>query len=576
MLAIQNTFKKLICTVGCFALCTTFQTSANAQQPSQRYAPVRTVPQVHVPASGFRQIQESQTRKQLQQQNELQFRDPNVRPTSYTFTDQNVNVPDILAGDKPVLPSIQVPKSMAMPKLEIPADLQKAADKVKTTQQTIAENKSLNLPSVDSSQFRASTVPSPQLNQFRSMPTQQMKLPETDFGSWKPQSTAKDSATAVAPRVAPEDLDLTPIQTQQPLPKPVELVQLDPNAPETADLQRLRNEIRAQQEAIAAQKLAIEEQRAATAASQQTAAQFQETARIANEKRAEIEAREREQARLAAKLESARAAAERKAAKLATEREQAQFEAQEQTRIAAQEKQARIASEQKAKVAADTARWEAEQNAARVAAEIEAEKVAAERARMDALRQQMKDQPPMLRAKQLREVPVTAPIQEETKSEYVTYQEPAIEVQPMVTETIVQEPMTEQTPEMSLRAPAIQVDTFGPRTIGINKVGTYKVVIRNQSNFEAENVRVGIALPNWIDVRNINLTSGTRTINENERTNELNWIVPRIAGNSDQTLIIDAVPTKAEKFDIGIEWTLVPRAASASVAVTEPLSLIHI
>ena len=559
MLAIQNTFKNFICTVGCFALCTTFQTSASAQQPSQRYAPVRSVPQVHVPASGFRQIQETETRQQLQQQNELQFRDPNVQPTSYTFTDQNVNVPDILTGDKPVLPKFKVPESLTMPKVELPAALQEVADKT------------LDLPKVDSGQFQTSTPPKQPLDQFRSMPTQEMKLPETDFNSWKTPFEAS-APTDAGPRVAPEDINLSPIQTQQPLPKPAELVSLDPNAPETADLKKLRDEIRAQQEAIAAQQIAIEEQRAATAASQQTAAQFQETARIANEERAAIETREREQARIAAERDAARIAAENEAARLAAEREQARIEAQTQTRIAAQEKQARIAAEQQAEMAAENARIEAEQQVARDAAEAEAERLAADRARVDALREQMKNQTPMLRAAPLKEVPVTAPVEEETNDEYVTYQEPEIEVQPIVpeTKTIVQEPITEQQPELSLRAPAIQVDTFGPRTIGINKVGTYKVVIRNQSDFEAENVKVGIALPTWIDVRNVNLTSGTRTINENERTNNLSWTVPRIAANSDQTLIIDAVPTKAEKFDIGIEWTLVPRAASASVAVTEP------
>lgn len=504
MLAIQNKFRKLICSVGCFALCTSFQVTANAQQPSQRYTPVRAVPQVHVPATGFRQIQEAPNRRQTPQQNQPQFRDPNVRPTSYTFSDQNVDVPEILAGDKPVLPSIQLPEASDVPKVQLPDALQKAADRVQTTQQAISEDMQLNLPKVDSSQFPPAATPSQPVNQFRTMPATQMKLPERDFRSWKSPAEAA-TTTETGPRVAPSEIDLSPTKTQQPLPKQDQLAQLDPSTPDyvdTADMQKLRNEIQEQRDAIAAQKIELEEQRAAAAVSQQTAVQFEESARLANEERMAIEAREREQARIAA------------------------------------------------------------------------EETAEEKARMVALREQMKSQAPLLRATPLREVPVSAPNENETNEEYVAYQ-PTIAVQPITTEPIatepiVQEPAPQQQPELSLRAPAIQVDTYGPRSIGINKVGTYKVVIQNQSDFDAENVRVGIALPTWIDVHNINLTSGTRAIEETERTNELNWIVPRIAANSDQTLIIDAVPTKAEKFDIGIEWTLVPRVASASVAVTEP------
>ena len=571
MLAMQNTYKKLIYTVGCFALCASFQVTANAQQPSQRYKPVRSVPRVHVPATGFHQIQEASNHRQTQQQNQSQFRDPNVSPTSFTFTDQNVDVPEILTGGKPALPSLQLPKAMNVPEAQVPDALQKAADRVQTTQQAISENMQFNVPTVDLKQFETSSNPSQPLNQFRNMPTPQTKLPEQDLGSWRSPAAAA-STTEAGPRVAPNEIDLTPPKTQQPLPKPAQLAQLDPSAPDyvkTADLEKLRSEILAQKDAIALQKIALEEQRAAVTVSQQTAAQFEESARVANEERIAIEAREREQARRAEEYEAARIAAEKEAERLASEQLQARQEAEEQSRIAAQERQARIDAEEQAKMATK-ARYEAEQQAARIAAEEKAEELAGERGRIAALREQMKNQAPMLQAQPLREIPVSAPNDNETSGEYVAYQQPKIAVQPIVAEPITQQPAFQQQPELSLRAPAIQVDTYGPRSIGINKVGTYKVVIQNQSDFDAENVRVGIALPTWIEVRNVNLTSGTRAIEETERTNELNWTVPRIAANSEQTLIIDAVPTKAEKFDIGIEWTLVPRVASASVAVTEP------
>ena len=44
----------------------------------------------------------------------------------------------------------------------------------------------------------------------------------------------------------------------------------------------------------------------------------------------------------------------------------------------------------------------------------------------------------------------------------------------------------------------------------------------------------------------------------------------RIPGNSTQTITIPATPRKAELFDLGVEWTLIPRTAKASVEVTQP------
>ena len=535
MLAIQNTTTKFVCILGCFAMCITLPLSANAQQPSQRYKPVRSIPQVHVPAEGFRQIQNTATRSQLRQANEQQFRDPNVRPTSYTFTDQNVDVPEILAGEGSVLPSNHIPQNFSVPNLQVPPAAKDIADRA--------------------GQFRLPAVPS-------TPPTTQPKQ-----SNWNP------------PRVAPDEINLAPIQVQAPIPRNVEAPEAPQMSPEAeADLINLRNEIQAHKEAIAAQKIALEQQQAAAA---NRVAEVEESARIATAERAASERRAQQQAKFAAEQEAARLAAEQEAERLAAEQEAARIDAEQHARVAAEEKQARIAAEERARVAAEKsqAMIAAEQEAARIAAEEEANRIDEEQARMVALREQMKnqivDKTPMLRAAPSRQAPVVEEFETESNGEYVTYQEPQIDVQPVVidtvAETVANEPIVEQQqPELSLRAPAIQVDTYGPRSIGINKVGTYKVIIRNQSNFEAENVRVGIALPTWIDVRNVNLTSGTRNMVESERSNQLSWIVPRIAANSDQTLIIDAVPTKAEKFDIGIEWTLVPRNASASVSVTEP------
>ena len=77
-------------------------------------------------------------------------------------------------------------------------------------------------------------------------------------------------------------------------------------------------------------------------------------------------------------------------------------------------------------------------------------------------------------------------------------------------------------------------------------------------------------MPEWVDIENVNLTSGGKEITDGENQARLVWSIDKISGNASQTITVTAVPRKAEAFDVGVEWTLVPRVGKAQVAVTEP------
>ena len=123
---------------------------------------------------------------------------------------------------------------------------------------------------------------------------------------------------------------------------------------------------------------------------------------------------------------------------------------------------------------------------------------------------------------------------------------------------------------IKIAAPAIEVVTSGPDTIGINKPSQYKVIVRNNSTIKASRVLVGVNMPSWVDIENIALTSGGKEITDGKEQARLVWSVDQIPGNSAQTLTITAIPRKAEIFDVGVEWTLVPMVGKASIRVTEP------
>lgn len=123
---------------------------------------------------------------------------------------------------------------------------------------------------------------------------------------------------------------------------------------------------------------------------------------------------------------------------------------------------------------------------------------------------------------------------------------------------------------IELAAPSISVVTKGPKTIGINKPVQYEVVVQNNSIIPADRILVGIKLPSWVDIENVTLTSGGKEVTDGKNKARLVWSVDQIEGNSNQTLTITAIPRKAEIFDVGVEWTLVPRTGKAIVRVTEP------
>ena len=127
-----------------------------------------------------------------------------------------------------------------------------------------------------------------------------------------------------------------------------------------------------------------------------------------------------------------------------------------------------------------------------------------------------------------------------------------------------------QNASIKIGAPAIEVVTVGPDTISINKRSEYKVVVRNNSSMKAERILVGINMPTWVDIENLSLTSGGKEITDGQDQARLVWSVDQVPGNSSQTMTISAIPRKAEIFDVGVEWTLVPLVGKTSIRVTEP------
>ncbi len=124
-----------------------------------------------------------------------------------------------------------------------------------------------------------------------------------------------------------------------------------------------------------------------------------------------------------------------------------------------------------------------------------------------------------------------------------------------------------------LEAPSLSVESFGPQSIGINRPATYKVVVTNETSRIAERVMVSIDMPAWVEIDKVNQTSGERQFadsNDAKEKTKLVWKIDQVPANGSQTITITTIPRKAEAFDLGIEWTLAPRAGAANIVVTQP------
>ena len=125
-------------------------------------------------------------------------------------------------------------------------------------------------------------------------------------------------------------------------------------------------------------------------------------------------------------------------------------------------------------------------------------------------------------------------------------------------------------PMMELSAPAIRVQSFGPQTIGINQASNFQVQVSNTGSQVANNIQVGIHLPMWVDIENLEASSGLFKLTDGGEQARILWTLDQVSGNAIETIRIPATPRKAELFDLGVEWTFLPKTVKSSVAVTQP------
>lgn len=473
MLAI-NKLPQVVSVIGCLTLCLAAQTlfGQQPQRPSQNFTPTRTVPpSVHIPSQDVRQLGGPTG---IRQADASQFRDSAVRPTSYSFSDTDVKIPEILAKQHSILPSGNVVDSMKNHMKQIDQHgVDPSTLLAPGTGQRTATNATLTGPVVDSNQFQAQGT----LQNASSMPP-------------AAPATVQNGPFA-APKLPARDLNHSTLDAKS--------IDLSPAASE-------------QFTATGSQEFQPNSGTFRSPATQQPTANDSPVSTTPN-------------------------------------------------------------PQVYGNVVENQSSSDLNNNSFQTNQQAESGN------RQEGLPQNIASEPIQnpLQTTNRASDPSAIQAQPETMSSTLpdsnqrlaNYSEGRIPVNGI--RTVSNENTTiRNEPQISLSIPSIQVDTFGPRTIGINKTGTYKVVVTNRSNFAAEGIDIGISLPSWIEISTVNHTAGSRTDEDANGAKKLVWSVKSIPANSSHTMTIDAVPTKAQVFDVGIEWAMVPKIASTNVDVTEP------
>lgn len=151
------------------------------------------------------------------------------------------------------------------------------------------------------------------------------------------------------------------------------------------------------------------------------------------------------------------------------------------------------------------------------------------------------------------EKPAAAPATKPTKA-------PEVEV----------EPRDHNGQMMMSEIPMIRVLTHGPEEIQINQVAEYSIIVENKGSIDAPGVMIRASLPGWTTVRSHQASAGDIEPEPHQGERRLIWQLNSLPAGKSETLALRIAAQRAETFDVGVEWTVLPQQTTAQVRVQEP------
>jgi uncharacterized repeat protein (TIGR01451 family) len=126
------------------------------------------------------------------------------------------------------------------------------------------------------------------------------------------------------------------------------------------------------------------------------------------------------------------------------------------------------------------------------------------------------------------------------------------------------------------QSPLLSVETTGPRTVVIGKEAVYTVTLSNGGDVAAQDLVVGVKIPDWTDVVGSQPSAGTTRPSLADGSEPFQWRLARLEAHGKETLALRLVPRKGRPFDLNVQWTFSPIASQTMVDVQEPKLVMNI
>ncbi|MDR3232360.1 MAG: DUF11 domain-containing protein [Planctomycetaceae bacterium] len=133
---------------------------------------------------------------------------------------------------------------------------------------------------------------------------------------------------------------------------------------------------------------------------------------------------------------------------------------------------------------------------------------------------------------------------------------------------------TERTETRLTVSPRLELTTEVPPKTIVGQEAAYKIRIANTGNAPAEQVSLSAEVPNWIEIRQIEVTGGkalTVPREENPQIADLTWKVSRIEAGKSELLVLRLVPQQRKSVELRIKHDFYRPAAVAKIEVEEPV-----
>ena len=125
-----------------------------------------------------------------------------------------------------------------------------------------------------------------------------------------------------------------------------------------------------------------------------------------------------------------------------------------------------------------------------------------------------------------------------------------------------------------LVSPRLEVETESdPRAI-VGQEANYKIRVQNRGGAPAEQVVLSVEIPDWIEIRQPDVSAGTTSIVPRSGSKEIrdfNWKISRIEANGDALLVLRLVPQQRKSIDLKIRYDFFKPAAVTKMVVQEPV-----